>query len=181
MDLINTEEMRRGKRVDLLSNIDDLIHWFQTLVHMGAFSQEQFADLAGQPDERVLNVLKPLRAIIRELFEKAANNGIPPLELIEKLEQFTKNAPFAYKYKEDRLIPVPAGSFQSSLLSLIALDALDICTSGKLPELHRCENPQCIWLYLDSTGKRKWCSMKLCGNRMKASRFKLKSEEQPGS
>lgn len=174
LDLINTEEMRRGKRFDSLSSQDDLIHWFQTLVSMGAFSQQQFGDLSEQPDESVLPMLKQFRANLRELFEKAAESRTPPLDLVEQLEETIKNAPLSYKYQEDRLIPVPLGSFLSSLLSLIALDALDICTSGKLQGLHRCENPKCIWLYLDFTGKRKWCSMKLCGNRMKASRFKLK-------
>ncbi|XOK62194.1 CGNR zinc finger domain-containing protein [Paenibacillus elgii] len=174
LDLINTEEMRRGKRFDSLSSQDDLIHWFQTLVSMGAFSPEQFGDLTEQPNESVLPVLKQFRAILRELLEKAAESRTPPLDLVEKVEDTIKNAPLSYKYQEDRLIPVPLGPFQSSLLSLIALDALDICTSGKLQGLHRCENPKCIWLYLDFTGKRKWCSMKLCGNRMKASRFKLK-------
>ncbi|MNC37564.1 CGNR zinc finger [compost metagenome] len=179
MDLINTEEMRRGKRIDSLTSQEDLSHWFQTLVSMGAFSQEQFGDAGGQPDESLLSVLKPFRAKLRELLEAAAGSGTPPPDLIRQLEQAVRNAPLSYKYTADRLIPVPIGSFESSLLSLIAMDALDICTSGKLQALHRCGNPRCIWLYLDYTGKRKWCSMKLCGNRMKASRFKLKTEGQP--
>ncbi|MDP4096368.1 CGNR zinc finger domain-containing protein [Paenibacillus sp. P96] len=179
LDLINTEEMRRGKRIDSLSSQEDLVHWFQTLVSIGAFSPEQFGDLGEQPDESVLPVLKQFRATLRELFEKTAASGSPPVNLIEPLEKIIENAPLSYTYKEDRLIPVPIGSFPSSLLSLIALDALDICTKDKLQGLHRCENPKCIWFYLDFTGKRKWCSMKLCGNRMKASRFKLKYEGQP--
>ncbi|MNC09076.1 CGNR zinc finger [compost metagenome] len=179
LDLINTEEMRRGKRIDSLSNRDDLNHWFQTLVTMGAFSEEQFGDVGGQLDEGLLSVLKPFRTKLRVLLEAAAESGTPPANLIEELEQTVKNAPLSYKYQADRLIPVPIGSFESALLSLIALDALDICTSGKLGGLHRCGNPRCIWLYLDHTGKRKWCSMKLCGNRMKASRFKLKTVGQP--
>lgn len=178
LDLINTEEMRRGKRVDFLTGQDDLIHWFQTLVSMGAFAPEQFGNPGVQPEESLLPELKRFRATLRELFEQAADGGTPPPDLIERLETTIGNAPLSYKYQEDRLIPVPVGSFQASLFSLIALDALDLCTSGKRQGLHRCGNPKCIWLYLDVTGKRKWCSMKLCGNRMKASRFKVRNEER---
>ncbi|MDF9841285.1 MULTISPECIES: ABATE domain-containing protein [unclassified Paenibacillus] len=178
LDLINTEEMKRGKRVDSLSGPEDLALWVQTLISMGAFVQEQFGGSAEKVDEAVLSEVKVLRAKLRELFEQSAEGGTPPPECIGYLELLLRNAPLSYQYKADRLIPIPLGSLQASLLSLIALDALEICTSGKLQGLHRCGNPRCIWLYLDYTGKRKWCSMKLCGNRMKASRFKVKSEGQ---
>lgn len=36
-----------------------------------------------------------------------------------------------------------------------------------------CEAPDCVWLYWDTSKNRsrRWCDMKVCGNRMKARRF----------
>jgi predicted RNA-binding Zn ribbon-like protein len=40
--------------------------------------------------------------------------------------------------------------------------------------LRECGNPECRWLFLDTSKNhtRRWCDMKICGNRMKARRFK---------
>jgi predicted RNA-binding Zn ribbon-like protein len=40
--------------------------------------------------------------------------------------------------------------------------------------LRVCEKPDCRWLFLDTSKNhsRRWCDMKICGNRMKARRFK---------
>jgi predicted RNA-binding Zn ribbon-like protein len=43
-----------------------------------------------------------------------------------------------------------------------------------MQRLRSCDNPECRWLFLDTSKNqtRRWCDMKLCGNRMKARRFK---------
>jgi predicted RNA-binding Zn ribbon-like protein len=34
-----------------------------------------------------------------------------------------------------------------------------------------CADERCGWLFLDSTGRRRWCEMAVCGNRAKARRY----------
>ena len=57
------------------------------------------------------------------------------------------------------------------LLSLIAFDVLMLIEENKLRFLKRCSNPDCVLLFIDEGGRRKWCSMKICGNRKKVARF----------
>ena len=47
---------------------------------------------------------------------------------------------------------------------------------GDTSRLRICENPQCHWVFKDTsrTGKRKWCSMRSCGNRAKVARHRAR-------
>jgi predicted RNA-binding Zn ribbon-like protein len=60
-----------------------------------------------------------------------------------------------------------------SLLHPIVKSAADLLVSAELDRLRICANPQCGWLFLDSSRNRsrRWCSMESCGNRAKARRF----------
>lgn len=177
LDLINTEEMKRKKRYDSFAVEADFVHWLQSLIAMDVFLPEQFPGNLEQQAEGILPAIKSFRARLRALLEQALADGTPSPDGIASLEQTIQAAPLTYKFAGDRLIPVPMGDLKASVLTLVAIDALNLCTGDRLKELHHCSNPKCIWLYLDSTGKRKWCSMKLCGNRAKASNFKLRSEK----
>lgn len=63
-------------------------------------------------------------------------------------------------------------------LSLPARDLLALMADPQLrSRLRECEAPQCRMLYLDATagGRRRWCSMRVCGNRAKAARHRGRS------
>lgn len=50
--------------------------------------------------------------------------------------------------------------------------------SGDKTRLRKCANPECRMVFLDETknGKRRWCSMSVCGNRSKVKNYKLRRE-----
>ena len=56
----------------------------------------------------------------------------------------------------------------------LALRTEALSTSDRLQALRECGDPGCRWLFLDTSKNhtRRWCDMKVCGNRMKARRFK---------
>lgn len=49
---------------------------------------------------------------------------------------------------------------------------------GEAARLRVCENDQCRWVFKDTsrTGKRKWCSMRSCGNRAKVARHRARQK-----
>jgi len=57
---------------------------------------------------------------------------------------------------------------------ILSLCAARLLISDDMGRLRVCENPECRWLFLDRSKNRtrRWCDMKICGNRMKARRFK---------
>jgi predicted RNA-binding Zn ribbon-like protein len=51
--------------------------------------------------------------------------------------------------------------------------AAQLATSADAEQVGRCDNPECGWLYLDTTKNhsRRWCSMRDCGSKAKARRY----------
>jgi predicted RNA-binding Zn ribbon-like protein len=61
----------------------------------------------------------------------------------------------------------PAGPLQA--LAPIARAIAELVVSGRSVEIGKCANPRCLLFFRDRsrTRRRRWCSMAVCGNRMK--------------
>jgi predicted RNA-binding Zn ribbon-like protein len=62
---------------------------------------------------------------------------------------------------------------------ILALSVSDILLSPDMARIHTCAVDTCRWLFLDTSKnhKRRWCNMKVCGNRMKARRFQARRDQ----
>lgn len=176
VDLVNTEVVRRGQRHDLLIWEKDLYDWLHVIKEENPFWDELFLKIEERIGEVLICILE-MRAILRNQFELIADGLLVPEELIAFLEKKIEAAPFTYKLWNHKLIPVPIGEVEKVLQALIAFDALTLIGENKLTFLKRCSNPDCVLLFIDESGRRKWCSMKICGNRKKAARFQQRKSE----
>ncbi len=52
----------------------------------------------------------------------------------------------------------------------LAREAGDLLATTDLRDVKSCPGTRCGWLFFDSSGRRRWCSMEVCGNRAKAHR-----------
>ncbi|MBO1513593.1 CGNR zinc finger domain-containing protein [Metabacillus bambusae] len=177
LDLVNTEVVRRGQRINLLLSKEDVLAWMQVMRKDNASFSEQLIDQAEDRIEKVYPKLLEFRTFLREHFERIADGEPIPHSLIDILEKRIELAPFIYKVVNDKLVPFPMGNSEDAIISLIAFDCLILMESKKLNGLKRCINPDCVLLFIDEGGRRKWCSMKICGNRKKAARFKQRKVE----
>ena len=59
----------------------------------------------------------------------------------------------------------------SAPLAAAAWSAGELLASPALRRVRACAGAGCGWLFLDPTGRRRWCVMATCGNREKARRF----------
>ena len=59
------------------------------------------------------------------------------------------------------------------ILYPVIRSAADLLVSVEFRRVKKCADPICGWLFLDTSrnGSRRWCDMRDCGNRAKASRF----------
>jgi predicted RNA-binding Zn ribbon-like protein len=59
------------------------------------------------------------------------------------------------------------------MLNPVIRSAADLMVSKELKQVKKCADPTCGWLFLDTSRNRsrRWCDMRDCGNRAKASRF----------
>jgi predicted RNA-binding Zn ribbon-like protein len=71
---------------------------------------------------------------------------------------------------DDHTNPEPA--FESILWPIVR-SAADLLVSDHLPFVRACSSKTCQWLFVDTSKshRRRWCNMRLCGNRAKVSRF----------
>jgi predicted RNA-binding Zn ribbon-like protein len=55
------------------------------------------------------------------------------------------------------------------VLAPVARSIADLAASGRSVEIGKCANPRCVLYFRDRsrTRRRRWCSMAVCGNRMK--------------
>jgi predicted RNA-binding Zn ribbon-like protein len=63
-------------------------------------------------------------------------------------------------------------------LWLLAIQTSGLLMSDDMTRLRACECDTCRWLFLDTSKNhsRRWCDMRVCGNRMKARRFQARRE-----
>lgn len=70
-----------------------------------------------------------------------------------------------------------------SLLEPIAVALSRLLAGGDLQHVRECEAHDCTLLFHDTTKsrKRRWCSMALCGNRMKVAAFRSRKQVGKGT
>lgn len=63
-------------------------------------------------------------------------------------------------------------------LWVIAREVSDLLLSRRMARVRTCAVDTCRWLFLDTSKNhtRRWCNMKVCGNRMKARRFQARQD-----
>ena len=76
--------------------------------------------------------------------------------------------------------PRAAGTPRGAL-ALIAADAGDLLGTGLRERLRICPGPGCHGRFLDDSpaGRRRWCSMAVCGNRSKAAAYRQAAHAAP--
>jgi predicted RNA-binding Zn ribbon-like protein len=74
------------------------------------------------------------------------------------------------------MIPETAGLDLPALELARAAGAL--LASADLQTVGRCPGEGCGWLFLDTHGRRRWCTMAVCGNRAKARRHAARARDE---
>ncbi len=54
----------------------------------------------------------------------------------------------------------------------LVLTVGDLLVSHDAPRVRACPGHGCGWLFLDGSGRRRWCQMAVCGNRAKQARIR---------
>jgi predicted RNA-binding Zn ribbon-like protein len=59
-------------------------------------------------------------------------------------------------------------------IGALARDAIDLFGGPDVDRIRTCEAPDCALVFVDRSraGKRRWCSMSMCGNRVKCSSYR---------
>jgi predicted RNA-binding Zn ribbon-like protein len=181
LDFVNTLDwrFRQGEPEELLNSYDDLLQLMEESELLTAKEARRLQRAtAGSAGRQVLQQCIELREALAQVFYAVLDEGSPDSAPLKTLESYFKSARshqklrwkktgLAWKWPEldaDPEIPV----------WLLATSAAGLMLSDNAQKVRACNDPECRWLFLDTSKNhtRRWCDMKICGNRMKARRFK---------
>lgn len=162
------------------------LSWEQLLAfleHAGIVSGEQLRDLARLPQNdpraasQLLRRAVRLRDGLRECFAALVQKRTPPAAAVEPVNDVLRitegHDELALAGHEWRLVFRARESGLEWLLAAVARSAAELLAGESRKRLRRCANPACTLFFCDGsrTGRRRWCSMALCGNRHKVAEF----------
>jgi predicted RNA-binding Zn ribbon-like protein len=125
--------------------------------------------------DTVLRKAHQLREAVYRIFSAVAAERKPSREDLEMLNRFMSDT-----LGHARVVAKPEGyvrawedseSLERPMWPIVE-SAVELLTSSKLGQTRECGAETCSWLFVDTSRNRsrRWCDMKVCGNRAKARR-----------
>ena len=194
LDLVNTLDHRFGEEgpVELLADYGALLRFAQQteLLEPG---QVRLLTKSVKPQAaaRALRSVRELREALAAAFYGNLERRPPPAADIRTLEQqFLASE----RHRELHWQEAAAGNGPSGMawrwgrfekeaelpVWILAERAAQLMLSDAMQRVRECGADTCRWLFLDTSKNhtRRWCNMKICGNRMKARRFQARREAE---
>jgi predicted RNA-binding Zn ribbon-like protein len=181
LDFANTLDNRgREDQKELLPGYTELLAFaLQSGLLSAQLSHKLQARAAREPQTaaRIVERARIFREAFNRIVTAIANAArVPPADLdIVNSEIALAAARTRLQPAEDTFKPLWAGDVDDSyrVLWLIVREAAALLTSGQLDRIRLCEADTCRWAFLDTSRNRtrRWCDMKICGNREKVRRF----------
>lgn len=188
LDFVNTLDNRFNGRgcIEGLKTYDDLLRFTCETGLLDSSGGRQLAEtVTPGPAARALRAARSLREALAAMFYGVLDGRRPPSVDLETLEHYLHSADrhreLHWQGSTDEHAAL-TWSWRSEVGSaelpvwVIAQAALDLLLSPEVKRVRACEADTCRWLFLDTSKNhmRRWCKMKVCGNRMKARRFQAR-------
>jgi predicted RNA-binding Zn ribbon-like protein len=188
LDFVNSLDNRfnsRG-RTEGLRDYADLLRFSRETQLLDPAQAAQVArTLTPEAAARALRAGRALREALAEALYAAVDQRVPPPASLATLERYFH---LADRHRELRWRPdIGEGAALAWTWRLnegkaelpvwvIAHAARNLMLSPEMQRVRACEAETCRWLFLDTSRNhtRRWCKMKVCGNRMKARRYQVR-------
>jgi predicted RNA-binding Zn ribbon-like protein len=180
LDFANTLDYRYDpeRSIELLSSYERLLVFFQqTGIINAQHVRKLLANTSESEARRTLRRAIELRETIYFLFLSVLRGRRARSAYLHAFNRFLEDArvPERVTWQKRSLVRTYrdlAGSGGGPLWAVVDA-AADLLTSPGCLRIRECSEKTCRWLFLDQSKNhsRRWCDMKLCGNRAKARRF----------
>jgi predicted RNA-binding Zn ribbon-like protein len=179
LDFVNTrrnrEAGRRDAAAEYLREPADFAAWLHEagLVPAGSAGARSPV-LEEAADEETFAGALALREAIDAAVAATAAAGSVPVKAVRCVNEWIAAEPERPALRLEAGVPVlrapRAGRTPRGALALIASDAAELLGTGLRERLRVCPGRGCRGRFLDDSpaGRRRWCSMAMCGNRSKA-------------
>lgn len=175
LDFLNTVSIVDGLILDSLKTDKDVKAWLlQNSKVLGIEDLDMdFSDLA----ETTKRVRETIREIVSAKKQGKELNLLPLNDLLKSGVSFTElvgQGSDQYELKKIRKV-----ESAEQLLASVAEAAAELLEMHDFKLIRKCESSDCVLWFLDGTKghKRRWCSMAVCGNRHKVSKFRARQSQ----
>jgi predicted RNA-binding Zn ribbon-like protein len=188
LDFVNSLDDRfgTGRPVERLTDFRALLRFAQETHLLAARRVRRLAQVAPGAAERAVRSARELReALAAALYARVDGRRAPPAAL-RTLERQLHRAGRHRELRWERRTRGGALSWDWGRFGaradlpvwLLAQSAGELMMSESIARVRACGADTCRWLFLDTSRNhtRRWCDMKVCGNRMKARRFQARHE-----
>lgn len=186
LDFINTVDHRNTNPKDLVESYNDLLRFGEDTGMLDHGLVDKLIERSYVAPDRGQDVLiraRELREAMHEVFRAILEKKPVPPAALARVNADAQSAAghmsvaqgkngFEWRYDD-------FGSFDVVMWP-IARAAVDLLASDRLPFVRSCSAKTCDWLFLDTSKNhhRRWCDMKVCGNRAKARRFYVRQKKE---
>ena len=179
LDFVDTRIAVHGQLVDLLRRFPDWVEWsLEAKVLNRNQARQALRRWKGSAQAAdALEVAKAFRESLRMAVERIVGRERVPESSVSQINALLRH-PIGYSvlaHGQDRLELQRRLVFNEPihLLVPVADSAADLFSHGDWSLIKKCDNPACVLYFYDTTKNhaRRWCSMSLCGNRMKVAAF----------
>lgn len=176
LDFLNTEWPTANGKEDFFETDKDVLAWLRQAGLTPASDPEV------RPSGALLHAAHALRAVIRRLVESRKTGKTFDFSDLNAFLAAAQSHPQLSWSKSKTVIlqRVHAAETAEQVLAPVALKAAELFAERDFQRVRRCADASCVHWFYDKTrpGKRRWCSMATCGNRLKVKTYRrrLKSE-----
>ena len=177
LDFLNTLPIQNGEPVELLPDISALLRWFQAADLVSARDVANLQHKWGKSAQaqRAVEAVRELREKLRKEVLAWERDGTVHQTAIEQLNRLMADHPMRTRLKTRGSASSMELWFEprqpEDLLAPLAHSAATLFANVDRSRVRKCD--QCVLHFHDTSkkGTRRWCSMQLCGNRLKVAAY----------
>jgi predicted RNA-binding Zn ribbon-like protein len=191
LDFVNSldNRFREDGPNEMLATYGDLLRFLEESAllkpqHARALTETITPETAA----RVLQATRELREAAAAVFYGSLEGNALQQQDLDLLESYFKDASRHRELQWSEALHTPAAvswswgrNERDPTLPVwaLALSVSDILLSPDMARVRTCAVDTCRWLFLDTSKNhtRRWCNMKVCGNRVKARRFQARRDQ----
>ena len=177
LDFLNTRPIQDGKAMELLPDFVALLRWFQSARLLSSRDVAGLKRHWGQSVEarRTVEAMRGLRERLRKEILAWEDGGTPQYSTIDELNRLMTAYPMSTRLKTNGKELSAELHFEpqspEDLFAPVAHAAAMLLANADRHRVRKCD--QCVLHFVDTSkkGTRRWCSMQLCGNRLKVAAY----------
>lgn len=177
LDFLNTRPVQNGEPLELLADFGALLRWFQVadVLNPQEFSRLQSQGRETAKAQKITESMRELREDLRKEILAWEHGDVIHRATVDELNRLIAQHPMrtrltahGRRYSTELWFELRE---PEDLFGPLAHSAVKLFTEGDRKRVRKCD--ECVLHFHDTSkkGTRRWCSMQLCGNRLKVAAY----------